>query len=139
MVPLAQKMVPFPRICGEHAFGWNLFKDDPSRTPSSKQQETLPWNNALKPSHTKVFSWDSDLVKEAREAFFLKHSYNFIDDGTRNLSKIFWQMATNAELLGTLIHKIQASWTGLMELKQANYTLRALPKGLKFLHACTTF
>ena len=43
-------------------------------------------------------------------------------------------MATNAELLGTLIHEIQASWTGLEELKQANYTLRALPKGLKFLH-----
>ena len=43
-------------------------------------------------------------------------------------------MATNAKLLGTSIHKIQASYMGLEELKQANYTLRALPKGLKFLH-----
>ena len=43
-------------------------------------------------------------------------------------------MATNAELLGTLIHKIQALWMGPEELKQANYALRALPKGLKFLH-----
>ena len=73
------------------------------------------------------------MVKEAREAFFLKHSYNFIDDGTHNLSKEFWQMATNTKLLGTLILEIQASWTGLKELKQANYALRALPKGLKFL------
>ena len=42
-------------------------------------------------------------------------------------------MATNAELLGTSIHKIQASCMGPEELKQANYALRALPKGLKFL------
>ena len=69
------------------------------------------------PSHAKAFSQDSHLVKEAREAFFLKHSHNFVDGGTHNLSKIFWQMATNAELLGTLIHKIQASWLGLEELK----------------------
>ena len=75
------------------------------------------------------------MVKEAREAFFLKHSYNFIHDGTHNLSEIFQQMATNAELLGTLIHEIQASWMGLEELKQANYALRTLAKGLKFLHA----
>ena len=87
----------------------------------------------LKPSHAKAFSWDSNLVKEAREAFFLKHSYNFIDDGTCNLSKIFQQMATNAELLGTSIHEIQASWMGLEELKHVNYALKALPKGLKFL------
>ena len=28
-----QKIVPFPRTCGEHAFGCNHFKGDPSRTP----------------------------------------------------------------------------------------------------------
>ena len=43
-------------------------------------------------------------------------------------------MATSAELLGTSIYEIQASWTGLDELRQANYALRSLPKGLKFLH-----
>ena len=43
-------------------------------------------------------------------------------------------MTTNAELLGSSIHEIQASRMGLEELKQANYTLRALPRGLKFLH-----
>ena len=126
-------MMPFPRSHGEHTFGWNHFKGNPRRTPSSKQQETLPWNRALKPSCAEAFSQDLDLVEEAREAFFSKHSYNFIDDGTHNLSEIYWQMATNTELLGTLIHKIQALWTGLEEPKQANYALRALPKGLKFL------
>ena len=44
-------------------------------------------------------------------------------------------MAASTSLLGTSIHEIQASWTGPEELKQANYALRSLPKGLKFLWA----
>ena len=40
----------------------------------------------------------------------------------------------NTNLLGTSIHEIQVSWTGPKELKQADYTLQSLPKGLKFLH-----
>ena len=43
-------------------------------------------------------------------------------------------MAASADLLGTSIHEIQASWTGPNELKQANYVLQSLPKGLKFFH-----
>ena len=39
------------------------------------------------------------------------------------------------KLLGTSIYEIQASRMGLDELRQANYALRSLPKGLKFLHA----
>ena len=100
--------------------------------PSSKRQEIPPWYRALKPSHAKAFSQDSDLVKEARREFFLKHSYNFTTDGIHNLLEIFKQMATSTDLLGTSIHEIQVSWTGPDELKQANYTLQSLPKGLKF-------
>ena len=50
-----------------------------------------------------------------------------------NLSGIFKKLATSADLLDTDIHEIEAFWTGLEELKQANYTLQSLPKGLKFL------
>ena len=32
-------------------------------------------------------------------------------------------MAMSADLLGTSIHEIQASWTGPNELKQVNYAL----------------
>ena len=102
-------------------------------SPSSKQWEIPPWNRALKPSHAEAFGRDSDLVKEVRREFFLKHSYNFTMEGTCNLPEIFKQMAMSAKLLGTSIHEIQASWTGPDELKQANYALRSLPKGLKFL------
>ena len=44
----------------------------------------------------------------------------------------------SASLLGTNIYEIQSSWTGPEELKQANYTLQSLPKGLKFLRAVPT-
>ena len=77
----------------------------------------------------------TDFVKEARREFFSKHSYNFTTEGTHDFSEIFKQMAMSAELLGTSIHEIQASWTGPDELKQANYALWSLPKGLKFLNA----
>ena len=101
----------------------------------SKMQEVPPWNKVLKQSHSEAFSWDSDLVKEVREEYFLKHCYSFILEGTCDHLEIFRQMATNAELLGTFIYEIQAVWTGPDELRQANYALRSLPKGLKFLHA----
>ena len=83
----------------------------------------------------KAFSWDTDLVKEARKEYFKRHSYNFTAEGTHNLSEVFRQMAESANLLGTTIHEIQAVWTGLDKLWQANYALRTLPKGLKFLCA----
>ena len=42
-------------------------------------------------------------------------------------------MARATELLGSAIHEIKAVWTGPDNLQQANYALRTLPKGLKFL------
>ena len=102
--------------------------------PSSKRQEIPPWFRTLKPSFVEAFSQDSDMVREARREFFLKHSYNFTTDSTHDLSGIFRQLAASANLLGTSIHEIQASWMGPNELKQAKYNLQSLPKGLKFLH-----
>ena len=77
----------------------------------------------LKQRHSEAFSQDSDLVKEARKEYFSKHSYNFTMESTCNLS----------ELLGTSIHEIQVLWAGPDELRQGNYPLRSLPKGLKVL------
>ena len=44
----------------------------------------------------------------------------------------------SASLLGSNIYEIQASWTGPEDLKQANYALWCLLKGLKFLRAVPT-
>ena len=101
---------------------------------STKKQEAPAWFRTLKPSHTEAFSHDSGMVREAREEFFSKHSYDFTKDGTHNLSTTFKQLAASTNLLGTSIYELQSSWTGPEELKQANYALWSLPKGLKFLH-----
>ena len=73
------------------------------------------------------------MVKEARREFFLKYTYNFTTDGTCDLSRTFKYLAVSTDLLGTSIYEIQSSWTGPDKLKQANYALQSLPKGLKFL------
>ena len=128
-------MASFPRPCGQHAPGWDQIQGNIRRAPSSKQQEVPPWNKVLKQSCSEAFSWDTDLVKEARKEYFKRHSYNFTAEGTHNLLEVFRQKAESAGLLCTTIHEIQAVWMGLDELWQANYALRSLPKGLKFLHA----
>ena len=103
-----------------------------------KKQENPPWFKSMKPSCAEAFLRDSNIVVQARSHFFSKHSYNFNQDGNRDLSEIFKKLAKNAGLVGNNIYEIQASWTGPEELKQANYTLWSLPKGLKFLRAVPT-
>ena len=105
----------------------------PGKPPSSKRQEVPPWYRALKLSCIEAFSQDSDLVREARRECILKHSSNFTTEGTCDLLEIFKWMAMSTDLLGTSVHEIRASWSGPNELKQENYALQSLPKGLKFL------
>ena len=77
-------------------------------------------------------------MKEARLHFFSNHSCDWVTDGTNDLSDVFKELAESAGLLGEAIYKIQLSWTGPEELKQANYALQSLPKGLRFLGAVPT-
>ena len=72
-------------------------------------------------------------MKEARLHFFSNHSCDWATDHTNDLSDVFRELAESASLLGEAIYKIQLSWTGQEELKQANYALWSLPKGLRFL------
>ena len=51
---------------------------------------------------------------------------------------VFKGLAESAGLLGEAIYKIQLSWTRPEELKQANYALQSLPKGLRFLRVVPT-
>ena len=107
-------------------------KATPEGTSSSKLQVKLPLHKALSQSHREAFNWDSSLVKEAREEYFKRHSLNFNDENIHNFTGIFRLMIESAGLFGSSIHEIQEVWTGPDELWQANYVLRALPKGLKF-------
>ena len=83
---------------------------------NSKRGKTTGWSSSLKPSHADAFSQDSGPAH----------------GNTNDLSDIFRELAQGDGLLGKFIHDIQVSWSGLEELKHANYILRSLPKGLKF-------
>ena len=54
-------------------------------------------------------------------------------ENTHELSDIFQCMAKTAKLLGLAIYENKEVWKGRDELQQANYALRTLLKGLKFL------
>ena len=115
--PRPKRRHPSPDPVEGTPLGGTTLKVTLGGPPSSKWQEIPPWDKALKPSHAEAFGQDSDLVKEARREFFSKHAYNFITEGTCDLSEIFNQMGTNTEFLGTSIYEIQASWMGPEELK----------------------
>ena len=110
-------MASFLRSCGQHTSGQNHIEDSFRRTPQLQAARNPALEQVLKLSHIEAFGQDSDLVKEARKEFFLKHSYNFITEGTCDLSEIFRQMVTSARLLGTSIYEIQVSWTEPDELR----------------------
>ena len=95
----------------------------------------MPLYKALTASHLEAFNWDSPLVRETREEYFRKHSPNFDNENTCDLSEVFQHMVVVTELFGSSIYEISGNLDGTDELHQANYTLKALPKGLKFLQA----
>ena len=82
-----------------------------------------------------AFSWDSDLVKEARAHYFTTHSWDWIHSNMEDLSSIFKGLAQEAGLLGKSIFEVQQSWKGPEHLRQANYIFQTQPKRLKFLRA----
>ena len=70
-----------------------------------------------------------------REEYFRSHCPNFNNENSCDFTDVFQHMIKTAGLLGSTIYKIKEAWTGRDELEQANYTLRTLPKGLKFFQA----
>ena len=108
-------------------------KATPEGPPSSKWHKIPPLHKVLIQSCLEAFSQDTSLVREVREEYFKRHSPNFTMENTHDLSDIFQHMAETAKLLGLAIYEIKEVWKGSDKLQQANYALRTLPKGLKFL------
>ena len=133
--PRPKRQLPSPELQGSMSVDGTTPKAMQGGPSSPKKWEDPAWFTSLKPSHAEAFLRDSSIVREARLCFFSKHSHNFVEDATRDLSDIFKELAERAGLLGNAIYKIQLSWTRPKELKQANYALQSLPKGLRFLRA----
>ena len=103
----------------------------PEEPPHSKQEET-PLHKALTRSQQEAFSRDSQLACKVREESYQENCLHFNSENSCNLVDIFWNMIESAGLLGSKIYEIQETWTGRCELEYANYTLKTLPRGLKF-------
>ena len=136
--PRPKRWLPSPELTGIMPLDRATLVAALGGPPNPKKWENHPWFKLLKPGHAEALLRDWDIVMEARSHFFSKHSHNFNQDSTHDLSEVFKKLATKAGLLGSNIYEIEASWTGLEELKQANYTLWSLPKGLKFLRVVPT-
>ena len=121
--PWPKRQLPSPEPQGSMSIDGTAPKNMQEGPSSPKRQETPAWFTSLKPSCVEAFLWDSSIIKEARLCFFSNHSYNFVHDGTHDLSDVFKELAKSASLLEETIYKIQLSWTGPEELEQANYAL----------------
>ena len=75
--PRPKRWHPSPDHVDSMPVGRTTSKTTLEEPPSSKQWGVPPWNRTLRQSCLEAFSRDSDLVKEAREEYFSKHSYNF--------------------------------------------------------------
>ena len=91
------------------------------------------WFSSLSPSHADAFCQDSSLIKEARAHYFTTHPWDWAHSNMDGLSKIFWELAQDAGLLGESIHELQWSWNGPEDLKHGNYILSVPTQGIEVL------
>ena len=64
--------------------------------------------------------------------YFEVHCPTFDQEGSHDLSSLFQEMITSANLLGSKIYKVQEVWAGWRELRFAHHVMRGLAKGLQF-------
>ena len=103
MIPSAKRWPPMPEPQGSTSIDKTTSRAMQEGPSSPKKHETPDWFTTLKPSCTEAFLQDSSIVNDARACFFSKHSYNFINDGTHNLSNVFKGLAKSTGLLGKVI------------------------------------
>ena len=111
---------------GEEAMG----PATPTKEPTHWKQKEGKFLEGLKENHWEAFHWDTNLVQVNRQTYFETHHPTFDQEGSHNLSSLFQEMITSANLLESQIYKIQEVWTGLKDLRYAHCVLRSSPKGL---------
>ena len=99
---------------------------------SEVEREEAPHGAQRKP--LRGFCQDTDLVQATRQMYFEVHCPAFDQEGSHDLSSLFWEMITSANLLGSKIYKVKEVWAGWKELRFVHHAMRGLPKGLPFFH-----
>ena len=117
---------------------------------SSGEEATRPATPTKEPTHQKwkegkflmgskencweAFCWDTDLDQATRQMYFETHHPTFDQEGSHDLSSLFWEMITSTDLLESEIYEIQEVWTRWKHLRYANFALRSWHKSLCFFH-----
>ena len=56
----------------------------------------------------------------------------FAQEGSYDLTSVFWEMACETNLLNTEIYKMQEVWTSQQGLKAANHAAKASQRDIQF-------
>ena len=62
------------------------------------------------------------------------HHPAFDQEGSQDLSSLFQEMITSANLWESTIYEVQEVWAGWEHLKSAHHAMRSSPKGLQIFH-----
>ena len=88
---------------------------DPHKEPLYKKQKPLA--RTFREAQWEAFCKDSEVVKEAWQIYHRTHKAMFEQEGSYDLTSVFWEMAQETSLLNVEIFKVQKAWTGLWRLK----------------------
>ena len=106
----------------------------PTKEPTHQKQKEGKFLVGLKENCQEVFCRDFNLVWAMRQRYFEAHHPTFNQEGSHDLSDLFQEMITSANLLDSEIYEIQEIWTGLKDFQYANDALKSSLKGLQFFH-----
>ena len=98
--------------------------------PCQKWKDRMPFKKLLKGGQQEAFAKDSDLVQQAREAYFRTNHPDFSHKVLHDLSHTFWEVVDSASLLESGIYEVWDAWTGQKDLHSANHTAKASQKNI---------
>ena len=127
--PSSYKEAEASRVEEEEAASQDAFQEE---HPHQKWKERRPLAKLLKESDWEAFCKDSKVVKVTRQAYHLSHRGMFVQEGSYDLTLVFWKIAQETNLLNAEIYEVQEVWTGQWGLKAANCTAKASQMDILF-------
>ena len=105
--------------------------NSPEELPNKKQK---PLARTLRKAQCEAFSKDSEVVKAAWQTYHKTHKAMFEQEGSYDLTSVFWEMSQETSLLNVEIYKMQETWTSQQGLKATNCATKASQRDIQFFH-----
>ena len=112
--------------------GYRSVLATPTKQPTHWKQKEGKFLVGLKGNCQEAFCWDADLVWVTSQRYFEVHHPTFDQEGSHDLSGLFWEMITSANLIDSEIYEIQEVWSRQKDPQYAHQVMKSLPKGLQF-------